>query len=184
MGRLFILGVLGGVLTLSTIPGCVIVSGNDIHDSGSSSFATDPENRVAIEQTLDELHEAAARAQEDRYFQLFAENAVFLGTDATERWTKAEFRAWAKPYFSQGKGWTYIKNSRWVSMARDRRTAWFDETLENAKLGVCRGSGVLVKESGRWRIAQYNLTIPIPNALAEDVARQIRAQPTPAPLGS
>lgn len=170
-------------IPLAALPGCVVVSGNDIHDSDSSSLATDPENRVAIEQTLDELHEAAARAQEDRYFDLFADDAIFLGTDATERWTKPQFRAWARPYFSAGKGWAYTKKARAVFLSADRRTAWFDETLVNDKLGECRGTGVLVKRSGRWKIAQYNLTIPIPNELAEDVVRQIRARPASATLG-
>jgi len=181
MNRPLILAV--ATLLLSIQPGCVIVSGNDIHDSGSGSLTTDPENRIAIEQTLDELHEAASLAQEDRYFRLFSEDAIFLGTDATERWSKAQFRAYAHPIFSQGKGWTYTRKSRAVFISRDRRTAWFDESLDNAKLGECRGTGVLIKQSGRWRIAQYNLTIPIPNAIAEDVVRQIRARPAPAALG-
>lgn len=44
-------------------------------------------------------------------------------------------------------------------------TAWFDEDLESAGLGAVRGSGVLVRDprSGAWKIAQYNLSIPIPN---------------------
>ena len=50
--------------------------------------------------------------------------------------------------------------------------AWFDEQLENAKLGVCRGSGVLVKADGAWKIKQYNLTMLVPNEIAEDVAKQ------------
>ena len=37
-----------------------------------------------------------------------------------------------------------------------------------------RGSGVLVLREGEWKVAQYNLTIPIPNPLAGDVVRQIR----------
>jgi hypothetical protein len=44
----------------------------------------------------------------------------------------------------------------------------------NASLGETRGSGVLLREDGRWRVAQYNLTIPIPNELAGDVALRIR----------
>lgn len=35
----------------------------------------------------------------------------------------------------------------------------------NEKYGECRGSGVLLREGGEWRIAQYNLTVPIPNDL-------------------
>ncbi len=128
----------------------------------------------AVSAVLDALHDAASKAQFDRYFGLFAENAVFLGTDAAERWSVADFKAYAKPIFDQGRGWTYTPVERHVYLARDGQTAWFDERLENANLGETRGTGVLVKEGGTWKIAQYNLTIPIPNALAREVVRMIR----------
>jgi hypothetical protein len=51
--------------------------------------------------------------------------------------------------------------------------AWFDELLESPHLGTCRGSGVLVAVGGSWKITQYNLSIPIPNALADAVVKQI-----------
>jgi hypothetical protein len=49
--------------------------------------------------------------------------------------------------------------------------------LVNEKWGVCRGSGVLVRSSsgGEWKIAQYNLSVPIPNDLLPGVAEQIKA---------
>lgn len=130
-----------------------------------------------VERTLDTLHAAAARADEAAYFELYTPDAVFLGTDATERWTLDEFKAYAKPHFAAGRGWTYTVIERRVTLGPDGQTAWFDERLQNAKLGECRGSGVLVHGDGdRWRIAQYNLTIPIPNELAEEVAGRIRSQ--------
>ena len=64
---------------------------------------------------------------------------------------------------------------RHVYIASGAKTAWFDERLENEGLGETRGSGVLLKENGEWKVAQYNLTIPIPNELSRDVVRQIRA---------
>ena len=127
---------------------------------------TDDEQLVAA--TLDVLHQAASDADSDRYFGVFAADAVFLGTDATERWTRDEFMAYAKPYFDQGRGWTYVMAERHVSIAADGATAWFDERLDNASYGETRGSGVLIKESGEWKISQYNLTIPIPNELHGD----------------
>ncbi len=45
--------------------------------------------------------------------------------------------------------------------------------LDTPNLGVCRGSGVLVLINGNWKIAQYNLSIPIPNALAGGIVKQI-----------
>jgi len=123
---------------------------------------------------LDAFHAAAAAADEDRYFSYLAPDAVFLGTDATERWTKDEFRKWAHPYFAKGKAWTYRSTARWVAFSPDRRFAWFDELLENANLGTCRGSGVMVATSDGWRIEQYNLSIAVPNEVSDAVVKTIR----------
>lgn len=134
----------------------------------------------AIGAVLDDFHDAASKADETRYFAHFAPSGVFLGTDDSERWTVAEFRAYAHPHFSQGRGWTYTPASRHVAFTREGDAAWFDEQLDNAKYGRCRGSGVLLRDPrapGGWAIAQYNLTVPIPNDLLESVAGQIRALP-------
>jgi hypothetical protein len=47
--------------------------------------------------------------------------------------------------------------------------------LDNDSYGECRGTGVLLLTEQGWKISQYHLTIPIPNALAKDVVKQIRA---------
>jgi ketosteroid isomerase-like protein len=134
------------------------------------------DEEAAVAAVLDALHEAASQADGPRYFDLFAEEAVFLGTDITERWTVPEFKAYALPFFEQGRGWTYTPTTRFIYLAADGQTAWFDETLDNANLGACRGTGVLVKAGDAWKVAQYNLTIPIPNDLASQVVAMIRAQ--------
>ena len=121
---------------------------------------------AAIARVLDDFHDAASVADGARYFGHFAEGGVFLGTDATERWTVEEFQAYARPYFSAGRGWTYVPTVRRVVVGPDGRAAWFDELLENASYGTTRGSGMLRKEDGRWKIALYDLSIPMPNALA------------------
>jgi len=133
--------------------------------------------RAEVERLLDRLHEAAARADEEGYFELFAPDAVFLGTDPGERWTLVEFRAWAHPWFASGRGWTYHPQERHVQLARDADVAWFDERLLHATYGECRGTGVAVVVDGRWRIAQYSLSLPVPNELAEDLVERIRALP-------
>jgi hypothetical protein len=66
----------------------------------------------AINFTLDQLHDAASKADGKRYFNLFTDDAIYIGTDATERWTIKEFRAFAEPYFAKGTGWTYKPRSR------------------------------------------------------------------------
>ena len=122
---------------------------------------------------LDAFHRAAAESKFEDYVALMSDQMVFLGTDGTERWQGQAFRDFARPYFDSGEGWTYIAGERHVTLSPDGQIAWFDEALENAKLGRCRGSGVLVKRDDQWRIAQYNLSIPVPNSLAEGLVAGI-----------
>lgn len=129
----------------------------------------------AIAAVLDDWHRAAAEADEARYFGHLAAEAVFLGTDATERWPKAAFQAWAHPFFARGRAWSFRATRRAITVAADGQTAWFDEDLDTPNLGPCRGSGVLTREGGRWLIRQYNLSVPIPNALMDRVKDQIQA---------
>ena len=124
--------------------------------------------------TLDALHAAAARADGPAYFALFAPRAVFVGTDASEHWDIAAFRAYAEPYFSRGQGWTYEPFDRHLALSDSGDVAWFEERLHNAKYGETRGSGVLVRSGGRWLVAQYVLSIPVPNALAPEIVQRIR----------
>jgi ketosteroid isomerase-like protein len=129
----------------------------------------------AITAVLDDWHLAAAQADEIRYFNHLAEGAVFLGTDGTERWTKAAFQTWAHPHFQRGKAWSFKATRRAVTLSSDGHTAWFDEDLATPNMGPCRGSGVLTRHKGRWLIRQYNLSVPIPNALMDAVKTQIEA---------
>jgi ketosteroid isomerase-like protein len=135
-----------------------------------------PARKASIDRVLDDWHQAAADADERRYFGHAAPEFVFLGTDATERWDLAAFRAFAHPYFAKGKAWTFVPRQRNVIVAPRGDVAWFDEKLDSASYGECRGSGVVRKVGGAWKIAHYNLTIPIPNALAKKVVEMIRSQ--------
>ena len=62
-----------------------------------------PPPEQAIGETLDQLHAAAARADGARYFALYSKSAIYIGTDAAERWTLAEFKAFAEPYFARAR---------------------------------------------------------------------------------
>jgi len=153
----------------------------------SVALRTGPAQRgpTGVAATIDKLHDAASRADENEYFGLFADDGVFLGTDGGERWNKEQFRAYAKPYFSQGRGWTYLPrpNGRFISISKDGTVAWFDEVLDNAKYGECRGSGVLVRDDSGWKFAQYNLTVPVPNDLLPEVAELIKKKTRPVKAG-
>ena len=128
-----------------------------------------------VSQCLDSFHDAAAVADEDRYFAILPDDAVFLGTDATERWTGKQFREFAMRYFKLPSAWTYVPLERHVTLSPDGKLAWFDEALDNAGYGECRGSGVLQERDGHWVLLQYNLTVPVPNELMGGVAKRIRA---------
>jgi len=117
-----------------------------------------------IAQALDDMHDAAARADEGRYFAHFAGDAVFLGTDAKERWDMAAFRGFAHPFFAKGKAWSFRSVRRGITLSADGHIAWFDEDLATEKLGPARGSGVVARgASGAWLVEQYNLTTVVPN---------------------
>jgi hypothetical protein len=99
-----------------------------------------------------------------------------VGTDASEHWDIAAFRAYAEPFFARGQGWTYQPIERHVSFAESGDVAWFEERLQNAKYGETRGSGVLVRDGGRWLIAQYVLSFAVPNDVAPEVVKLIRGR--------
>tara|TARA_Y100001954_G_C15716783_1_gene556060 strand:- start:251 stop:733 length:483 start_codon:yes stop_codon:yes gene_type:complete len=128
----------------------------------------------AVHTVMNDWHEAAAEADFDRYFGYFADStSIFMGTDDTERWNVAEFKAFSKPYFDRGRAWSFTPHSRFVYVSEDGKTAWFDEKLDTPNLGPSRGTGVLVLKDGKWKIAHYNLSVPIPNAIMDSVKTQI-----------
>jgi hypothetical protein len=140
--------------------------------------ATSTPDPQPVQTMLDAWHRAAADADEAHYFGAMAPEFVFLGTDATERWDVPAFRAFAHPYFAKGKAWTFVPRGRRVILSPRGDVAWFDERLDSATYGECRGTGVARRIDGAWRIAHYNLTIPIPNDLAKNVVEMIRTTPS------
>jgi len=162
------------VLLATAGGGAAALAGTD--KAATQPAAADGDRAAGVADALDAFHAAATAADEEKYFGLFAPDGVFLGTAAEERWTVEEFRAFVHPYFSQGKGWTYTPRPgrRHIGLSPDASVAWFDEVLDNAKYGECRGTGALRRIDGRWRIVQYNLMIPIPNEVAPKVVEMIR----------
>lgn len=120
---------------------------------------------------LDAFHKAASEADWSTYFGLMSDDAIFLGTDVSERWDKPTFQSYA----TASTGWTYTLKERHLNQTPDGATIWFDEVLDNAKYGTSRGTGVLIRTSTGWKISQYHLTFPIPNDLADAVTRKIIA---------
>lgn len=126
--------------------------------------------RAAIDALIDGLHQDAHEGNFHTYFDRYTPDAVFLGTDKSERWTIDQFKVYAEPAFDDGHGWTYsVKERNWEG---EGSTRWFDEVLLNEKLGHCRGTGVVELIDGEWKIAQYALTMLVPNDIAAEVGAQ------------
>lgn len=149
-----------GLMTL--LLGCGTVSRNQNY-----SMQKDPDllaaSRLEIAAMLDSFNVAAANADYNRYFAFFSEDAVFMGTDATEHWDKQSYMAWAKPFFDRRRTWNFKSVERHIYFAKSGDIAWFDELLDT-QMKICRGSGVVVKQNGQWRIEQYVLSMTIPNS--------------------
>ena len=139
----------------------VVASQFSFHANGEQT------DDAAIHSRLDRLHQMASQANFDAYFALYAPDAVFIGTDAGERWTISEFKAYAEPHFSAGRGWTYQTIERHIM--GEGAVRWFDELLWNEKLGPCRGSGVMVKVGAEWLVSHYVLSLAVPNQIAGEV---------------
>lgn len=121
-----------------------------------------------ISTMLDSLNTAAAQADFERYFTFYADDAVFMGTDATERWDKKSFMEWAKPYFDRGKAWSFTAVKRNIIFDNSGQLAWFDELLDT-QMKICRGSGVVVKQGDQWKLKQYVLSMTIPNSAVDSI---------------
>ncbi|WP_282115726.1 nuclear transport factor 2 family protein [Cellulophaga baltica] len=128
----------------------------------SFSFGQQNDAKKEVNKVMDAWHKAAAEADFDAYFNLMTTDGVFIGTDATENWQNDAFKEFSKPYFDKGKAWSFSALERNVYVNSTEDFAWFDELLDT-QMKICRGSGVLKKINGEWKIAHYVLSIAVPN---------------------
>lgn len=126
----------------------------------------------SIKKTTDSIltnwHLAATNADFDTYFDALDSLSIFIGTDATENWTKTQFANFSKPYFDKGKAWDFKTLERNIYVSKSGKFVWFDELL-NTWMGTCRGSGVLEKVNNNWKIKHYVLSVSIPNDAMQKV---------------
>ncbi|MGZ9735021.1 nuclear transport factor 2 family protein [Flavobacterium sp. GNP002] len=146
------------VLVVLTLSGC------------KSMMENQTISKTNINSTLDAWHKAAADANYNDYFSLMTDDAVFIGTDATENWNKTAFQAYSKPHFDKGKAWSFTALERHIYFDETGKTAWFDELLDT-QMKICRGSGVLIKIGKEWKIKHYVLSMTIPNDNSNEVIK-------------
>lgn len=119
--------------------------------------------KEAINKLAEAWHLAATEADSAAYFDAMADEAIFIGTDASEHWTKAEFLAFAAPYFAKGKAWAFTTAERHIFYDPDSQVAYWDELLDTW-MGPCRGTAVVKRDGvNAWKIAHYTLSVTIPN---------------------
>jgi ketosteroid isomerase-like protein len=136
----------------------------------SSPVVDTADEQKQIITMLDSFNRAAARADYKTYFNFYTEDAIFTGTDATERWDKPAFMAWAKPIFDKGHAWDFSALERHIYFDSTGHLAWFDELL-NTQMKICRGSGVVVKQGNDWKVKQYILSTTIPNEQLDSIIK-------------
>jgi hypothetical protein len=171
-----------GVLTLVVLPAMVGCA-----TRGCTLYVP---AEMMVRSTLHDWHDAAARGDADAYFSRMTGDAVFLGTDATERWDRDAFESFALPYFDGVEAWTYTPVETHVTLVNPgaratAEAAWADEVLWSEKYGYCRGTALLRwSERTGWRIDRYSLAFLVPNDSSGAVMDAIGPQARPATTGS
>jgi ketosteroid isomerase-like protein len=155
------------ILSKPVISFAFIISFFAACSSNKPDTANDEKQIAAM---LDSFNVAAAKADYNKYFGYYTDDAIFTGTDATERWDKKAFMAWAKPIFGKGHAWDFTALERHIYFDKNGSLAWFDELL-NTQMKICRGSGVLVKQGNDWKVQQYILSTTIPNEQLDSITK-------------
>ncbi|MFT4565841.1 MAG: ketosteroid isomerase-like protein [Saprospiraceae bacterium] len=112
---------------------------------------------------MDVWHKSAATADENVFFGSMAEDAIYIGTDISERWTKTQMMKDLMKYFTQSQSaWSFTAKERNIVVAESGEVAWIDEALDTW-MGDCRSTAVLVKSDDGWKIQHYQLSMAVPN---------------------
>ncbi|MBI9035283.1 MAG: nuclear transport factor 2 family protein [Bacteroidales bacterium] len=136
---------------------------------------TEADQTQVLNKQIDNWHLSAAQADFEGYFSQLDESAIYIGTDASELWTKEEFINFSKPFFDRGKAWDFKSSHRNIYFTKENSMAWFDELLETW-MGPCRASGVMTKTDFGWKIIHYQLSVTVPNEKMNSFLTVIQTQ--------
>ncbi len=126
---------------------------------------------------IDDWHKAAATANEDVFFGSMSDSCIYIGTDASERWTRDELKEWSMKYFQRESAWSFTPKDRKIIFSDDGKIAWFSELLETW-MGICRGSGVIQQNAdGKWLLEQYHLGVTVNNDYIKEFIDLIKKDP-------
>jgi len=127
-----------------------------------------------INRTLNQWHGLAA-VGDTSYFDYFGQGSFYLGTDPKEVWSLQEFKDFALPHFRRGSAWNFKNKNRNIHLGDYGHYAWFDETLDTW-MGLCRGTGVMEKQSDGWKIKHYSLTVLVSNKIINDYIKLLKIE--------
>lgn len=148
-----------------------IIAGYQAPPPPAVEEVSESEAQAAVRAVVTDLHQAASEADHERFFAHLAEDAVFFGPSAPDRFDVEKLRE----RFTEVIGWMAEPTEQHFAVSDDETLAWFDERLASQRLGELRTSGVLRREAGAWKIVQFHVALPVPNGLLEELARKIRA---------
>src|SRR5690606_36775022 len=114
----------------------ILLTGLSILVNGQSKGFYENVQKKNVNKVQDDLNTFAANADFNNYFDLFAEESTFIGTDATEVWDKKPFMDYFKPHFDKVKAWNVKSLKRNITFSTDGMYAWFDEILDT-QMKVC-----------------------------------------------
>ena len=132
----------------------------------SASYGQDLKEDINM--IINQWHKDAAESNFDAYFETLNTDGVFVGTDALENWKISEFKEFTKPFFEEKNTWDFKTLERNIYSDSANSVVWFDELLDTW-MGICRGSGVLMKDNKEWKIIHYVLSMAIPNENIKEI---------------
>ena len=126
-------------LNLTIFTWLCVVSGSAFTES-ADVLPTDRSMAIeSVATVLDKFHGAAAAGDWSTYFDLMSDDAVFIGSDVSERWSKSAFQTYA----GKTDGWIYTLKTRNINLTPSGDSAWFDEILISKNYGTSRGTGII-----------------------------------------
>ena len=129
----------------------------------------------AVNRVLDDFHDAAAQGDKQRYLDHLTDDGVFLGTDEWERWPKhPDFVDYVGSRFNDGVGGNDKAGERSINCSMSGDLAWFDEVVFSEDNGRFRGTGVLARQDGSWKIAHYAMSFLVLNENWDEVIELTR----------
>lgn len=149
-----------------------------------TAHAQNPEADAALRKQVnafvDEWHDDAANAR-PAYFDKIAKHGIYIGTDKKEVWNRDQFKAWAQRAFARKSAWSFKAVKRNVYLSADKKFIWFDELLDT-QMGPCQASGVMRKTDKGFEIEHYQLSIAVPNEVADKVTKLVKDAEAKAPV--